>query len=75
MSTYFSSEFKETPNVSTITSKFNYCLRSGKVEKVESKQELEQKQAELTSNHLKYNFNQPNTSNTLFKKQFKEPDH
>ena len=43
MSTYFSSEFKETPDVSTIASKFNYCLRSGQIEKVESKQELEQK--------------------------------
>ena len=51
MSTYFSSEFKETPAVGLVQSKFNYCLRSSKVEKIESNHESEHKTLGLTSNH------------------------
>ena len=52
LSTYFSSEFKETPVVATVPNKLNYCLRSSKIEKIESNQESEHKQARLTSNLL-----------------------
>ena len=52
MSTCFSSEFKKTLVAATVPNKLNYCLRSSKVEKIESNQESEHKWARLTPNLL-----------------------